>query len=42
MEKGKNPDPSSLSLVFLSRHYSDFNKIVIEKVEIRIGEMTVL
>ncbi len=33
MENGENPDPSSLSPVFVSRHYSDYNKVVIEKME---------
>ncbi|MGF7047611.1 hypothetical protein J2T13_002126 [Paenibacillus sp. DS2015] len=28
--------------VFVARHYSDFNKVVIEKVEEKIGEITVL
>ncbi|WP_267900162.1 hypothetical protein [Paenibacillus algicola] len=42
MEKGKNPDPSSLPPVFLSRHYSDFNKVVTEKVEMKIEGSTVL
>lgn len=26
MEKGENPDPSSLSSVFISRHYSVYIK----------------
>ncbi|WP_279591740.1 hypothetical protein [Paenibacillus sp. F411] len=42
MEKGKNPDPSSLSPVFVSRHYSDFNKVVTEKVGSKIEKRTVL
>lgn len=42
MENGENPDPSSLSSVFISRHYSDYNKVVIEKVREEIEKMTVL
>lgn len=27
--EGENPAPSSLSSFFISRHYSDYNKVVI-------------
>ncbi|SDF53405.1 hypothetical protein SAMN04488542_11278 [Fontibacillus panacisegetis] len=30
MENGKIPVPSSLFPVFISRHYTDYNKVVIE------------
>lgn len=41
MEKGENPDPSSLFPVFLSRHYSDYNKVVIQKVESKVEKNSV-
>lgn len=41
MENGETPDPSSLSSVFISGHYSDSNKVVIEKVEKNIEKSMV-
>ncbi|MFI2857759.1 hypothetical protein ACH6EH_11500 [Paenibacillus sp. JSM ZJ436] len=42
MENWQKPDPSSLSPVFVSRHYSDFNNVVTEKVGSKIEKRTVL
>jgi hypothetical protein len=42
MDKGENSEPSSLSPVFISSHYSDYNKVVIEKVGLKIEKSKVL
>ncbi|MGZ9586511.1 hypothetical protein [Paenibacillus marinisediminis] len=37
MENWEKPDPSSLSPVFISKHYSVYNKVVIQKDGSKIG-----